>query len=405
MKGSGILPTMLITDLIKGATAILQQLSYSPRDIDYTSSTWKQFKKYCQQKQEQYYSTALNDAFYRDVIAAFKPKTAQRKTACMKKLEAYVKTGGWEKGARVQKTPLPAEFNKFLEAQDAMLIKKAYSDNTRDIAYKFCYCFMLFLLDKAVDKLCDINDQHISEYLLRFKGHAKSTIRGELSRLRQFLKHLYLLEYTATDLSKQVPSYHLGQSDSMSKIWESSEIDKVLETVDKSSPKGKRDSAIIIIASELGMRSNDIRNLKLSDIDWENCSISFIQNKTGKPNSLPLNEKVGLAVIDYLRIRPKTDSPYLFVNLIPPYGQMVKFNTLFQKYVHRAGIEVKREAHHGLHSLRATVATKLLSADVSPDVIYPFLGHSDRETLGHYIRLDIENLRECALSFKDGALI
>lgn len=65
----------------------------------------------------------------------------------------------------------------------------------------------------------------------------------------------------------------------------------------------------------------------------------------------------------------------------------------------------ERNAHHGLHSLRATVATKLLSADVSPDIIFSFLGHSDRESLGHYIRLDIENLRECALSFEDGDLL
>lgn len=70
-----------------------------------------------------------------------------------------------------------------------------------------------------------------------------------------------------------------------------------------------------------------------------------------------------------------------------------------------AAVKVPIHAHHGLHSLRATVATKLLSADVSPDIIFSFLGHSDRESLGHYIRLDIENLRECALSFEDGDLL
>ena len=71
----------------------------------------------------------------------------------------------------------------------------------------------------------------------------------------------------------------------------------------------------------------------------------------------------------------------------------------------RSGIKIPTNAHHGLHSLRATVATKMLSADISPDIIYPFLGHSDRNTLNSYLRLDIENLRECALSFEDGELI
>ena len=84
---------------------------------------------------------------------------------------------------------------------------------------------------------------------------------------------------------------------------------------------------------------------------------------------------------------------------------MSTFNTAFQKYVHRSGIMVEGEAHHGLHSLRATVATKLLSANVSPDVIFPFLGHSDRTTLGNYLRFDLKNLRECALSFEGGELV
>lgn len=163
--------------------------------------------------------------------------------------------------------------------------------------------------------------------------------------------------------------------------------------------------AFITIAAELGVRSKDICNLKLSDIDWELCSISFLQSKTGKPNTLPLSEKVGSAIIDYLHIRPQTKCEYLFVSLNPPYGKMKSIHSAFHRYVARSGVKVPIHAHHGLHSLRATVATKLLSADVSPDIIFSFLGHSDRESLGHYIRLDIENLRECALSFEDGDLL
>ena len=170
-------------------------------------------------------------------------------------------------------------------------------------------------------------------------------------------------------------------------------------------PRVKRDYAFIIIAAELGVRSKDICDLKLSDIDWELCSISFVQSKTHKQNTLPLSEKVGSAIIDYLRIRPQTECEYLFVSLNPPYDKMKSIHSTFHRYVARSGVKVPMNAHHGLHSLRATVATKLLSADVSPDVIFSFLGHSDRETLGHYIRLDIENLRECALSFEDGDFI
>lgn len=103
--------------------------------------------------------------------------------------------------------------------------------------------------------------------------------------------------------------------------------------------------------------------------------------------------------------RIKMNSSQNSASALHLYGKMKSIHSAFHRYVARSGVKVPIHAHHGLHSLRATVATKLLSADVSPDIIFSFLGHSDRESLGHYIRLDIENLRECALSFEDGDLL
>ena len=118
-------------------------------------------------------------------------------------------------------------------------------------------------------KLAELNGSHISAYLLTLRGHAKSTLRCELSRLRKFLSYLYLLGYTSENLAPHVPEYRLGQAQSIIKIWESDEINAVLDTVNRASPKGKRDYAFITIAAELGVRSKDICDLKLSDIDWD----------------------------------------------------------------------------------------------------------------------------------------
>lgn len=150
---------------------------------------------------------------------------------------------------------------------------------------------MRYFQNAGITKLEELNSSHVSAYLLTLRGHAKSTVRCELSRLRKFLSYLYLLGYTSENLAPHVPEYRLGQAQSIIKIWESEEINAVLETVNRASPKGKRDYAFITIAAELGVRSKDICNLKLSDIDWELCSISFVQSKTGKPNTLPLSEK------------------------------------------------------------------------------------------------------------------
>lgn len=292
-----------------------------------------------------------------------------------------------------------------MDKQDEYLVKTGHSDCSHETMRKSVASVMRYFISVGVEHPSEIDSARVSAYLLTLSGHAKSTVRGELSRLRMFLSYLQLFGYTTKNLAERVPEYRLGGSQSMVKIWESDEINKVLETIDRSSPKGKRDFAMVSIAAELGVRSKDICDLKLTDIDWELCSISFVQSKTRKPNTLPLSEKLGVAIIDYLRVRPQTDSQYLFVNLNPPYERMKSFNSSFEKYVARSGVKVQPQAHHGLHSLRATLATKLLSVDVSPDVIFSFLGHTDRNSLSHYIRLDVANLRECALSFEDGELI
>lgn len=402
------MPQKQIAKLIAQATEIMFSSDYKEREIKYTTSVWKHFQSFCNEKGYSVYSSPCKDEF----LAALSEKsptlsksTLERKISAMKKLDLLASRGTWEKGELNPFPELPTEFKEFLDKQDTHLVKTGHSECSRQTMNKFVSSLMRYFLSIGVTKLSEIDNARVSAYLLTLSGHAKSTIRGELSRLRMFLTYLQLFGYNTENLSDRVPEYRLGRSQSMVKIWESDEINLVLETIDRASTKGKRDYAMVTIAAELGVRSKDVCELKITDIDWEVCSISFVQSKTTQPNVLPLSEKVGTAIIDYLRVRPQTDSQYIFVNLNPPYGRMNSFNSSFEKYVARSGVKIQPKAHHGLHSLRATLATKLLSADVSPDVIFAFLGHVDRETLNHYLRLDVENLRECALSFEGGELV
>ena len=385
------MPNKLIKDLIDKGAVTLKEQGYSIRSREYTLLTWKQFQEFCNKKGYETYLPSHKDEFITELGKCTPPlrqSTIDRKAGSMKMLDLLATKGTWGKGMLNPLQELLPEFNSFLDAQEEYLIKTGYSECTRETMRNYISVVMRYFQNAGITKLEELNSSHVSAYLLTLRGHAKSTVRCELSRLRKFLSYLYLLGYTSENLAPHVPEYRLGQAQSIIKIWESEEINAVLETVNRASPKGKRDYAFITIAAELGVRSKDICNLKLSDIDWELCSISFVQSKTGKPNTLPLSEKVGSAIIDYLHIRPQTKCEYLFVSLNPPYGKMKSIHSAFHRYVARSGVKVPIHAHHGLHSLRATVATKLLSADVSPDIIFSFLGHSDRESLGHYIRLD-----------------
>uniref|UniRef100_UPI002ED5E2F2 tyrosine-type recombinase/integrase n=2 Tax=Enterocloster clostridioformis TaxID=1531 RepID=UPI002ED5E2F2 len=105
----------------------------------------------------------------------------------------------------------------------------------------------------------------------------------------------------------------------------------------------------------LGLRIGDIRELKLSDIDWQACTLTIIQNKTKEPLTLPVPDDVGWAVIDYLKNgRPVTESKNVFVRHVPPYNSFAITSNLHNtmtKALSDAGITYRGKPS-GFHTLR-----------------------------------------------------
>lgn len=161
---------------------------------------------------------------------------------------------------------------------------------------------------------------------------------------------------------------------------------------------------MILLASELGLRIGDIRNLKLADIDWVQKKISIIQSKTKKPLVLPLTEEAGWAIIDYIKNgRPVTDSPNIFVKHRPPYDAFPinsTMNHILSVVLNRAGIPSDNK-NYGWHTFRRSLATKLLQSNVEMSTISEILGHSDPDIAGrYYIKIDAQNLKKCMLDLE-----
>lgn len=153
------------------------------------------------------------------------------------------------------------------------------------------------------------------------------------------------------------------------------------------------------MAIRLGIRDCDIRNLKFENIDWTNGRLSFIQFKTGQPLELPLNDEIGSAIVDYLKYgRPHINLPYVFIRHVAPFDQFDSLYSILQRYLRVAGISFEREKAHGLHSFRHTLASNMLSANVSLESISGVLGHKTVDSTNTYLAVNIEGLRRCALN-------
>ena len=116
---------------------------------------------------------------------------------------------------------------------------------------------------------------------------------------------------------------------------------------------------------------------------------------------LPLPEDAGWAVINYLRNgRPQTDEHTLFVRHSPEGGrisQRNKLQSILHKYMRRAELEIPKDEHRGLHSLRSSLARTMLEAGTPLPVISEVLGHRTTKSTSHYLKINIEALKKCLL--------
>lgn len=186
--------------------------------------------------------------------------------------------------------------------------------------------------------------------------------------------------------------------------FSSEDMGKILSQPDTSTPSGKRDYAVLILASVTGMRAIDIANLKLADIQWKEMTIRFIQHKTGNGVSLPLNYKAAFAVSNYiLNGRPEADSSYVFLTESKPFYKLSDKSSIaniLNKYAKQAGIEKLPRDGKSFHAFRRNMGIWLLDTSSDPELISQILGHQSRDVLKRYLPLTTSKLRICALDFE-----
>jgi len=260
---------------------------------------------------------------------------------------------------------------------------------------------ILYLYRHDVYSFEEMTNSHVSGFIASQVGYKPKTMSGRISYLRGLFRFLYLEGYVSIPLAEALPKVQSVFRTTVPTVWKPEELQKVKESVDLGNPNGKRDYAIIMLIASTGLRSGDVINLKLSDINWERKEISVVQNKTTGPLLLPLMDSAGWALIDYIKhARPESQYNNVFLkHLSPfePFQSVSSFYTLLTKYVAKAGVEPGGKSKAGMHSLRHTLACELLQNEVDINTIADILGHADPESTRNYLRVNISALSRCTL--------
>jgi site-specific recombinase XerD len=227
-----------------------------------------------------------------------------------------------------------------------------------------------------------------------------ASLATELGSIRSFLRFLGMRGLVKADVVAHVRGIRFAKEHRLPPVWPAAAVKALLGAIDRSSDLGKRNYAMLLLATRLGLRGGDIVRLELDDIRWANDCITLNQSKTGKPLTLPLDGEIGGALIDYLRYaRPRTARRTMFLKVRAPHEPMTTGNVsaVVTSTARKAGIEHPSGVSFGIHSLRHTVATRLVQAGQSLETVAGVLGHTSLEATRVYTHLDVGSLRSVAL--------
>ncbi len=266
-----------------------------------------------------------------------------------------------------------------------------------------------FLSEKFGDDRLSLSKLTASDVTLFVKRHAHqhspSHARNTVKGMRSFLRYLHYKHLVETDLSHTVPKVAFWSFSILPKFISPEQVRQVLRHCDRTTRRGRRDYAILLLLARLGLRAGEVARLNLEDIDWENARITVL-GKGEQQAQLPLPADAGKAIAAYLRHgRPRCSCRRLFICAYAPirgFGAAASVSDIVKGALAKAGVLVR--GRKGAHLLRHGLATGMLRKGASLDEIGEVLRHKSRQTTAIYAKVDLESLRKLALPWPGGAL-
>lgn len=240
----------------------------------------------------------------------------------------------------------------------------------------------------------------IDDFLVRrAQRFARATVADMAGSIRSFARFLLATGRISIDLADSVisPVQPRFERPRRSLPWE--DVQRLLRAVDRSSARGLRDYALLLLMSTYGLGAGEVIRLQFDDIDWIAGTIRAVRPKTGVVFTLPLLPAVAGALARYLHDgRPRnTLSRHVFTTVrtaLTPLSSASAVRHIIAKHAKAAGLNAP---YLGSHVLRFSNAARQVDLGIPPRVLSDLLGHRDSDSISAYVRIATETLRDISL--------
>jgi integrase/recombinase XerD len=239
--------------------------------------------------------------------------------------------------------------------------------------------FLSFFRTSGKSKLEQLSREDFEAFVedMQDRGLKPETVRTRLCAVYAFVR--YAIEHKVLSHELLERKIRLKMPDRLPRAIDPEDIDHLLSVIDNT-----RDRALILLLLRTGMRIGELLNCKVDDVDIRQQKIFIYQaDKTSVGRVVYYSEDAQAALLAWLRVR----DPYKEILF---YGQgrhslcYEAARSMFNKYVHKAGLQY---SGYTLHCLRHTFATDLLNVRMPLECLRVLLGHTNLEVTRRYARL------------------
>lgn len=285
-----------LTKLLDNLEQEMLRLGYTNGSMQFYRQQWQALLKFAKERSETFYSEHLGLSFikkhYRISEKKFNRGLLQSE---VQKLRIIRMIGDFQLHhsilRRYYKHKEILTNSSFIAIRDKFekyCINKGYSKITIDHYVNQSARFMDYLTAQDITNCKEINLTLINSYIKTLAGYTYKTVEQNICSMRSFFRFLLEEKKVAIDFAAKTPMVQARKQTRISSVWTKDELKKLIEAINRGSPQGKRDYAIILLACCLGMRCTDIKRLTMDNFRWEEKKLVFTQSKTKTSLSLPL---------------------------------------------------------------------------------------------------------------------
>ncbi|MFX0162674.1 MAG: site-specific tyrosine recombinase/integron integrase [Candidatus Hodarchaeota archaeon] len=276
----------------------------------------------------------------------------------------------------------PKVYEKIVEYLTAKEVEKGLSPQTIKAYEHDLNLFFRFIGSKPLKKIKTQDVRSFLNHLKKEKNYSKPALARKISSLRTFFSFLVSERHLEKDPMEKISTPKLDKT--LPLVLTPKEAEKFMKEAQK---RNARDYAIIVTFLHTGIRVQELCDIKLTDIDYENKTLR-IKGKGGKTRIVRISSRALSSIKKHLETRKNTGSEFLFLSNRNRKLSKREVQRIVKKYILFAGLNPKISCH----KLRHTFATHSLQKGMDIRLIQRQLGHQKLSTTEKYTKISDEFL-------------